>query len=275
MAVAVASACFSCKKELVTNPGTETIVSVQDSSDAKSKQIKNQEAVFKSINAHTGGYLVALPANYKKTNARYPLIISLHGIGEYGNGRSDLWKVQHTGVSYMLTNGLLKNSFQKNNKDMSFIVITPQFKKRPDADDVMDVINYAKKNYRVRGQRIYLVGISMGGGTAVEFLYKYPHKVAAVATYSDPQGPTSAGVRAIAKSHVAFWGFHNERDPMVPAQRTISLVNSINSSKPGIKAKKTIFPKVAQHNSWLRGLTPNYKENGINVYNWFLQYRLH
>lgn len=273
--VAIATTFFSCKKELVTNPTTETAVSVVDSSDAKSRQIKNQEAVYKSINSHTGGYLVAVPDGYKKSNRKYPLIISLHGIGEYGNGRSELWKVQHTGVSYMLANGILKNSFRVNDKDMSFIVITPQFKKRPTADDIMDVINYAKKHYRVRTQRIYLVGISMGGGTAVEFLYKYPHVVAATVTYGDPQGPTAAGVKAIVKSKLAFWGFHNEKDPLVPSERTIKLVNDINREKPDVKAKKTIFGKVREHNCWLRGLNPNYKENGMNVYDWLLRYHLH
>lgn len=53
------------------------------------------------------GYLVYLPNNYDE-NKLYPLIVSLHGAGERGNGSSELRVLEKIGYSRYFKEGLLE-----------------------------------------------------------------------------------------------------------------------------------------------------------------------
>jgi hypothetical protein len=56
-------------------------------------------------------------------------------------------------------------SFNVNGTDFKFIVISsPQFINWPTSSDVNAVIDYATSHYGVNKNRIYLTGLSMGGG---------------------------------------------------------------------------------------------------------------
>lgn len=272
LATFLAFSLLSCQKDLSTNPA-EVALTTQDTSNSK-LSFTNQEPVYANVDANIGGYTVAKPAGYANNpSKKYPLLISLHGSGELGNGGSDLWKVQHTVVANMLYNGLMPKTFTVNGQKFKLLIITPQFKKFPSVDNVNDIINYAIKHYRVDESRIYLVGTSMGSGVIVKYAFAYPKKIAAVVTCGDPTGPSSTGVRAIAGANLPYWGFHNQEDPLVSSLNTINLVNAINALSPKVKAKKTIFPNVAIHNCWITAMPPSYKENNMNIYQWLLQYR--
>jgi hypothetical protein len=52
-----------------------------------------QKAVNFNVNANIGGYMEALPARYDSTNKKYPLLVFLHGLGELGNGTTQLANV--------------------------------------------------------------------------------------------------------------------------------------------------------------------------------------
>src|SRR5690348_3428742 len=49
-----------------------------------------QTGVTVNVDANIGGFMLSLPARYDSTTKRYPMIIFCHGIGELGNGASDL-----------------------------------------------------------------------------------------------------------------------------------------------------------------------------------------
>ena len=58
-------------------------------------------AKYVSINGNSNGHYVYLPAGYydaANANKKYPVILFIHGIGELGNGGSDLPKVNNTGL---------------------------------------------------------------------------------------------------------------------------------------------------------------------------------
>lgn len=273
LATVVVFSFLSCKKEISTS-GREVPVTTVDASDAKVLPFKRQTPVYADIDGNIGGYTVALPGTYSTTTKKYPLLISLHGSGEMGNGRSDLWKVQKSSVSYMLYNGLMPKKFVVGTKKFELIIINPQFKANPIADDnVTDIINYAVENYRVDQSRIYLTGTSMGAGIAVKYAYENAGRIAAIVTCGNPQPVISTGVATIAASNLPFWGFHNEQDTLISSRLTIDLVNSINALNPKVKAKITLFPNVVIHNSWITAMKPTYTENNLNVYQWMLQYR--
>ncbi|MBS1567069.1 MAG: hypothetical protein JST39_21990, partial [Bacteroidetes bacterium] len=45
----------------------------------------------------------------------------------------------------------------------------------------------------------------------------------------------------------------------------------INAANPKVAPKRTIFTSNL-HDAWTKAQDPNYKENGMNVYEWMLQY---
>src|SRR5687768_301302 len=119
-----------------------------------------------SITANSGGFIEYLPQGYSATGtATYPLLIMIHGMGEYGNGTTaDLKEVEKHGVPKIINLGSFPISFTVNGQTHKFIVLTPQWKKQASMSDVNSVIDYAIRNYKVNAKRIYLTGLSAGGG---------------------------------------------------------------------------------------------------------------
>jgi hypothetical protein len=118
-----------------------------------------------AVNGNTGGFYEYLPAGYTdaaNNTKNYPLIIFIHGLGELGNGSTDLPKVLNTGLPQYINQGRFPASFTVGGVNHSFIVICPQFIAWPGAADVDAVINYAAQQYRVDASRIYVTGLSMG-----------------------------------------------------------------------------------------------------------------
>ncbi len=268
---------FSCTKELENTPSpaaAETAVNFEDSSNIKSNsQILNQEAVYAKVVQNIGGYLLHKPVGYKSSTEKYPLLISLAGTGNLGNGTTDLYKMAKNSVPALLQKGLFPSSFKAASGNFSFLVIAPQFKKQPTGSDVNAMINYALKKYRIDTSRIYVMGLSLGGGATADFASTYPKKAAAVVTMAESGSNNAERAKGIVKGNLPIWAFHNQLDPMVPSNNTITLINAIQSLSPSTPAKKTIFQGIKEHNCWTQATDPNYKESTLNIYEWMLQYK--
>ena len=61
-----------------------------------------QTAVSAPVSARIGGFYKALPARYDSTTKKYPLLVFLHGVGELGNGTSDLPRLLVNAVPKLL-----------------------------------------------------------------------------------------------------------------------------------------------------------------------------
>lgn len=276
-AVLLSCSLLSCSKELETTPlpVEETAVSLEDSSNLKSNaQIKNLEALHINVVQNIGGYLLSKPEGYANTNENYPLLVSLAGIESLGNGTSDLYEIAKNSVPGLIQKGTFPKSFTTKSGTFSFLVVAPQFKKNPSASDVNAMINYAVKNYRIDTSRIYVMGLSLGGGATAAFAAAYPTKAAAVVTMAEAGGSkNSANAKGIASDGtLPVWAFHNQHDPVVPSSNTVTLINVIKSSSPSTPVKETIFQGVAKHDCWSKATDPKYKEDGLNIYEWMLQY---
>ena len=99
----------------------------------------------RSINSNIGGYYVALPSNYGETSINYPLLVYMHGLGQVGNGNSDLGLLLKDGVAEVINNGKFPGAFTVNGRQHSFIVLVPQSAVFPGANDINDCISFAKK----------------------------------------------------------------------------------------------------------------------------------
>ncbi|MVT08102.1 PKD domain-containing protein [Chitinophaga tropicalis] len=228
---------------------------------------------------NSGGYYEFVPPSYAGSKDSFPLLIFIHGIGELGNGTTNLPTVLRNGVPKLLNNGTFPSSFTVNGRTFSFIVASPQFKNIPGPTDVLSLINYLRKKFpRIDSKRIYVTGLSMGGGATEDFVSagstysQVPAAAVAVCGNMNPLAKTAAA-KAVAQNDIPVWFLHNENDPTVPSQYSKDWVTQIDASNPVSSAmpRLTIF-NASGHDAWTKSYDPAYKENGMNVYEWLLQY---
>jgi hypothetical protein len=219
------------------------------------------------------GFYEYKPTNYNP-NKKYPLIIFLHGIGERGNGTTEL--------PYLLWQGIPKNiaegktmTFTVNGKTETFLVLSPQLPKWLGAWDnvyVDAMLDYAKKNLNVDDKRVFLTGLSLGGGGVWSYVtssLQNAKKFAAIAPicgvcyYDLKQLEPTVG-----KADIGVWGFANMDDNIVSPWCTISAIDEL-SRKKSKKIKKTIN-QWGGHDAWTQAYDVGHSIHKPNLYEWFL-----
>jgi predicted esterase len=230
--------------------------------------IAQNKLVVTNVNANVPGYLEHLPDDYNTTNTTHALIVFLHGIGELGDG-SNLINVAKNGIPYLIQQNKFPASFTVAGKTFSFIVLSPQFRHWPGSADVNSFIDYALKHYRINTQRIYVTGLSMGGGATWVYGSYYGNRVAAVVPMCGATVLNSTQMQAFAKNNVPVWAFHNKTDTRVSPNYTYNNIKNLNALQPAIVPKQTIFDD-AGHDCWTQASDPSYKENNLNIYEWML-----
>lgn len=233
-----------------------------------------QKPVTYNVSQYIGGYYESLPVNYGITTKQYPLLVFLHGYGQIGDGGSQLPLVLNDGVAKYIEAKQFPASFTVNGEVFSFIVLSPQFRGYPPDQDVSKFLDYAVKKYRVDASRIYLSGLSMGAVLTTNIAGIQTTSLAAVLPISGEVADTSMETKAknIAGGRLPLWDFHTAGDTVMPYKAATNFISAINNSNPAIPARLTTFPGIA-HDAWTKALDPIYKENGLSVYEWMLQYK--
>ncbi|HTR30693.1 MAG TPA: T9SS type A sorting domain-containing protein [Puia sp.] len=232
---------------------------------------------FIATGPNSNGFYEYLPKGYVEGTASYPLIVALHGISELGNGTTQLPNILDDGIPMYITQHLFPETVTVDGQTSSFIVILPQFVAWPVATDVDDVITYAQQHYRVDKNRIYLTGLSMGGGAVWDYASTsttFASNLAAIFVVAGAKAMNAQGAANIAKSNLPVFATNNSADPTVPDTVTINNVDLINSSvpPPAIKAIDTIFDATG-HDAWTKSYDPStIYDNGLNAYQWMLRY---
>lgn len=239
-----------------------------------------QTARYISMIPHTNAYYEYLPEGYPEAGKKYPLMIFFHGSGETGPGTAtSLPAVLRNGPPKLINEGRFPKNFTVNNVNYKFIVISPQFNDWPTENDADNVINYLVAHYPVDINRIYLTGLSMGGGVVWNYSgndINHATRLAAIVPVCGAGYPYQPHARTIASANLPVWATHNSIDNAVPPYYTIDYVNNINSAPvpPNPLAKKTIFTVPSNnHDAWTKTYDTAFRENGLNVYEWMLQYR--
>ncbi|RYY17163.1 MAG: T9SS type A sorting domain-containing protein [Chitinophagaceae bacterium] len=230
-----------------------------------------------SMISNSAGYYEYLPDGYNTGTQTYPLLVFLHGSGETGNGNSDLPNVLRHGPPHLISQGQFPTSFTVNGQTFRFIVISPQFIGWPSETDVQGVINYAVSHYRVNQNRIYLTGMSMGGGatwTYAGYNSGTANRLAAIVPVCGASAAATGRSRNIANADLPVWATHNDQDPTVTVDNTNLYIQYINTAPaPTPLARKSIFNSNS-HDAWTKTYDPNWKEDGVlNIYQWMLQYQ--
>ena len=271
--VAALAVLSSCRKELsdVKKPETsdKSVPSLQNSLPETSAA--NFKAVESAVSNNVAGYYVGLPARYDSTSKNYPLLIFVHGINELASSGKSLSTISSLGINRLLSQKSFPASFDVNGQSFSFIVSAPQFKEWPSASDLNGFVDFMAEKYRIDASRIYVVGLSMGGGVTWDFAGDFSSKVAAIVPISGASFAQDKRCQNIAGNKVAVWAFHNSGDKVVAANVSKQFVEKINSNHAEPAAKLTVFDS-NDHDAWTKATDPNYKENGMNIYEWMLQY---
>jgi hypothetical protein len=232
-----------------------------------SLMVQGQQQVAKSIRAGNGvniGYYEFTPKGYSK-NQNHPLIIFLHGVSERGNGGKDLSKVLRVGIPKMIKKGH-NMEFSYQGKKESFVVLSPQLSNSYGSWQpfyIEELISYAKKNLGIDENRIYVTGLSLGGGGVWSFVSKEANakEIAAALPVCGTCMLNNPG--SVAKANLPVWAFHAKNDTRVSVNCTLGAIERINLLKPNPKAKQTIWAS-GNHSIWDKV----YNDKG--TYEWLL-----
>lgn len=192
-----------------------------------------------------------LPATYNQNPQSWPLILFLHGAGERGT------------ALHLVTRHGPPNIVQ-HKPDFPFIVIAPQCPTSEtwSAKHLLQFLDTVTPEYHIDTDRIYLTGISMGGGGAWSLASLSPERFAAlvpICGYGNPSIATRL-------RNLPTWVFHGARDQVVPLESSAQLVQALQ--KAGGNVIFTVYPDADHAGAWIRAY------NDDQLYTWLLQHRL-
>ena len=151
------------------------------------------------------GYLEHLPPDYKKTaKPRHPLVFFLHGLGELGDSNKELPRIANHGpLKHLGVNDQVGKFLDAH----SAIVIAPQGLKSDGwwkNEKLIATLNFAIKQHPVDADRIYVTGLSMGGGGTWGVATGMPDTLAAIIPICGAAGPGD-----VTKLHgLPIWAHH-------------------------------------------------------------------
>ena len=219
--------------------------------NACSAQQKPQliDAKMKTVISESLSYYLYYPEDYEiKEEEKFPLLLFLHGGGESGDSLSLL---KSNGPPKLIAEG----------KKFPFLILAPQnpnLKKWWNTRAVIQLLDTVVANNRVDGNRIYLTGLSRGGGAAWEMAVQFPNKFAAMAVVC---GMTPVPYASWIDKSMPIWVFHGEDDLSIPFSESESMVNRLRDL--GHDVKFTRYPGVG-HNSWIQAYETE------ELYSWFI-----
>ncbi|HET7716809.1 MAG TPA: hypothetical protein VFK86_14385, partial [Bauldia sp.] len=209
-------------------------------------------------------YGLYLPANFDPAR-KYPLVISLHGAGS--NHRLNLRRVFGRGNLPGETDAEATRYFPTL-RDVDYIVASPLargtmgYQGIPEAD-VYDVLADVRSRFRIDEDRVYLTGLSMGGGGTLWLGLTRPDIWAAVAPVCPAPPPETIALAPNALNLPVHF-FHGALDPVVNPSVSREWVAKLHEL--GSNVEYVEYPGV-RHNSWDNA----YKDAAI--FTWFSQFK--
>jgi predicted peptidase len=218
------------------------------------------KAVFKAYRYPPAGtdslmYRLCMPYHYD-TTAKYPLVICLHGVGERGSDDSiqiknnclaTVWAdstVQNRFPHFIIAPQCPSGSYQWTQCSWNQPVVNydtiPLSKPLTMAMKLLDSL---VRVYRtIDTNRLYIVGLSMGGWGTWDAITRYPGKFAAAIPICGG-GDTGKASRLV---NMALWVAVGSLDPTIPPQASRNLVNAI-------ERRGTTWLKTSTNLAWTTG----------------------
>jgi predicted peptidase len=227
--------------------------------------------VHRGADGKEAKYALFVPHEYKGERP-YPLILFLHGAGEWG-----------TDGQKQVTVGL-GPAVRKREKTFPFLVIFPQSQKKTWPIDVNDreqlrdilvtwseqnaegkralaMLAEVEKEFKVDTERVYLTGLSMGGFGTWSLAASHPDRWAAIVPICGGGDPRTAGKI----KQLPCWCFHGDADTAVPVDRSREMIKALWAA--GAHPNYTEYPGIG-HNSWDKAYDTE------DLFEWLLKHRL-
>lgn len=177
-------------------------------------QAKTIEAMNNKVDDGYNFWLYT-PQTVLNSDEGKPLVIFLHGASLCGN---DLNRVKRYGTIDALEKGL----------DLDAYVIAPQ---NPGGswkpDKIMNVVNYVKENYNIDSNKVYVLGMSLGGYGSLDLAAAYPNDITAVLSMCG--GATQKDLTGLADMPV--WIIHGTGDNAVNVSQSDKVVKAIKDAQ--------------------------------------------
>lgn len=206
----------------------------------------NIESRTVSVDSENYNYQLYVPPLQNKEKP--PVIIFLHGIRERGSGGF----VPATGAA----GAVVRHYFAQ----VPAIVLLPQCRLGSYwSDPVMDemvtnALAQTVADFGADAQRVYLIGVSMGGYGVWHFAARYPDKFAALVSVCGGSSVTKGDrFDSVARKIGATpaWLFHGADDSIVPVSESRQIVEALKATGGNVKYNE--YAGVG-HNVWLNVL---------------------
>ena len=203
------------------------------------------------------GFLEFKPTDYG--TQKHPLIIFMHGIGERGNGTTQINNVAANAIPKFCAAGATMR-FTVGGQTSSFVVLSPQLSPSYGAWQafyVKEMIKYAKANLQIDTNRIYVTGLSLGGGGTWIYAFdslKNDMAIAALAPVCGTDDGWDANACATAAtSHLPIWAFHCKDDGTVAYTNTqhVQLVLAWNCGVMNPAPRYTYYLSGGHSGAWI------------------------
>jgi hypothetical protein len=208
------------------------------------------------------GFYEYVPAGYP-SGKKWPLLLVLHGIGENGNGTTDLDDLFVTGIPQLIKSDNWPN-------DRPFVVLMSQHTGSgcPSPAQVHAMIAWGTDNYEIDERYVYLTGLSCGAMATWNYLEEHLDAQVAAAVPICGNGAPAWNTHECDLGKVALWAFHGEDDGTVNVSGTNIPMDGLAACPhpPALESKKTIYPDVG-HNSWDMTYSGS---AGHDVFTWML-----
>lgn len=220
---------------------------------------------FSDLDDSEQPYSIYIPPNYDALE-KYPLVVMLHGAGS--NHRLAMRRV--FGQSNLPgENDVEASRYFPPWKDIDMIVVAPYARGTAGYQgivekDVMDMLADVRRRFSIDENRMYLTGLSMGGGGTLWIGLSHPDLWAAIAPVC-PSPPNGIDVLAPNALNMAVHFVHGDADPTVPVSISRDWVAKLKAlDSPVVEYLE--LPGV-DHWSWVQAY-----ENG-RIFDWFSNYK--
>lgn len=195
-------------------------------------------------------YYLYFPEEYEKNPEReFGLLLFLHGGGESGDS---LETIKSNGPPKLIAQG----------KQFPFLILAPQNPNKKqwwNTRAVAQLLDSIVEANRVDPRRIYLTGLSRGGGAAWEMSVQYPDKFAAMAVVC---GMSPLPYASWIDPELPIWVFHGTEDKSIPFSESSDMVDKLKQM--GHAVRFTAYDGIG-HNAWIQAYQTE------ELYNWFNQ----
>ena len=237
----------------------------------KTKEIdKFSSRVWKNNESEKLNYRLRYPENFN-SEKKYPLLLFLHGSEGRGNdNEQQLWDANGIGAfskqkiatkheSFIFAPQVPANerwvSTNWNTDNYRLVPISSSMRLTFEALD-----SFIDNNKNIDENRIYVLGLSMGGWGAWDAISRRPNFFAAAVPICGGGDPE----QAIYFKDVNIWAWHGEEDSVIDVKKSQDMVQALVKAKGNIKYSEI---KVRGHDSWLDVWNSN------DLWNWLYNQR--